>query len=126
LFTVAGILLAIWQFRIERQTTTPGQSSEPPEWVPQLAQAIKQAGQPVPDPTPPLPESGPIPPRPKTDEGTGYDVFISYSHADKDWVRGELLKSLEDQGLRVCIDFRDFRPGASKIKEIERAVLASC
>ena len=55
-----------------------------------------------------------------------YDVFISYSHADQDWVRGELLKRLEDGGLRVRIDFRDFRPGAPSVKEIERALLTSC
>jgi hypothetical protein len=30
-----------------------------------------------------------------------YDVFISYSSQDKAWVRGELLKRLEDSGLRV-------------------------
>jgi hypothetical protein len=40
-----------------------------------------------------------------------YDVFISYSHADKAWVRGELLKRLDAAGLHACIDFRDFRPG---------------
>ena len=52
-----------------------------------------------------------------------YDVFISYSHADKAWVRGELLKRLEASGLRACIDYRDFRPGAPIVKEIERALL---
>ncbi len=54
-----------------------------------------------------------------------YDVFISYSSKDKDWVRGELLNTLEKYGLRVCIDFRDFRPGAPSIKEIERAITTS-
>jgi len=54
-----------------------------------------------------------------------YDVFISYSHADKDWVRGELLKRLEASSLRVCIDYRDFQPGAPSVTEMERAVLAS-
>ena len=54
-----------------------------------------------------------------------YDVFISYSHADKAWVRGELLKRLEASGLRACIDTRDFRPGAPIVKEMERAVLTS-
>ena len=33
-----------------------------------------------------------------------YDVFISYSHADKAWVHGELLPRLEEAGLKVCID----------------------
>jgi len=54
-----------------------------------------------------------------------YDVFISYSHADKAWVRGELLKRLEASGLHACIDTRDFRPGAPIVKEMERAVLTS-
>src|SRR3954447_17370022 len=40
-----------------------------------------------------------------------YDVFISYSHADEDWVEHTLLKTLEDAGLRACIDFRDFAVG---------------
>gem|GEM_PF-1038409 len=54
-----------------------------------------------------------------------YDVFISYSSADKDWVRGELLTRLERAGLRVCIDFRDFRIGAASAKEMERAIVTS-
>ena len=54
-----------------------------------------------------------------------YDVFISYSHADRAWVRGELLKRLEASGLRVCIDYRDFQPGAPSVTEMERAVLTS-
>ena len=51
-----------------------------------------------------------------------HDVFIFYSSADADWVRGELLKRIEDAGLRAFIDFRDFRPGAANIKEMERGV----
>src|SRR5258705_7302975 len=51
-----------------------------------------------------------------------YDVFISYSSSDKEWVRGELLKRIEDAGLRAFIDFRDFTRGADGIKEMERAV----
>ncbi|MEM9816677.1 MAG: toll/interleukin-1 receptor domain-containing protein [Cyanobacteria bacterium P01_D01_bin.6] len=54
-----------------------------------------------------------------------YDVFISYSTADKAWVRGELLTRLQRAGLKVCIDFRDFRPGAPTVTEIERLVEAS-
>ena len=40
-----------------------------------------------------------------------YDVFVSYSHDDEDWVEKALLPRLEGAGLRVCIDFRDFVPG---------------
>src|SRR5438046_2657366 len=54
-----------------------------------------------------------------------YDVFISYSSHDKRWVRGELLPRIEAAGLRAFIDFRDFRPGAASIKEMERGV-ATC
>ncbi len=54
-----------------------------------------------------------------------YDVFISYSHRDKTWVCDELLPRLEDAGLKVCIDYRDFRVGAPIVKEMERAVLTS-
>ncbi len=59
------------------------------------------------------------------DDSCAYDVFISYSSADKSWVRSELLHTLEEAGLRVCIDFRDFQPGAPGVTEMERAVLTS-
>ena len=54
-----------------------------------------------------------------------YDVFISYSHRDEAWVRGELLPRLEGAWLRVCIDFRDFEIGAPSVTEMERAVAES-
>ncbi len=54
-----------------------------------------------------------------------YDLFISYSHRDATWVRSVLLPRLEADGLRVCIDMRDFALGAPLITEIERAVLQS-
>jgi hypothetical protein len=41
-----------------------------------------------------------------------FDVFISYSSGDKAWVRGELLKRIEQAGLKALIDFRDFTRGA--------------
>jgi hypothetical protein len=42
-------------------------------------------------------------------EQSGYifDVFISYSHADSEWVRGELLRHLEEAKPKVMIDHRD-------------------
>ncbi|KAE8588736.1 hypothetical protein XENTR_v10022717 [Xenopus tropicalis] len=42
-----------------------------------------------------------------------YHAFISYSHSDADWVRGELLHQLESCSppYRVCIHERDFLPG---------------
>ncbi|MCX6027649.1 MAG: toll/interleukin-1 receptor domain-containing protein [Chloroflexi bacterium] len=52
-----------------------------------------------------------------------FDVFISYSGRDKGWVRGELLKRIEETGLRAFIDFRDFTRGAPSVKECERGVV---
>jgi hypothetical protein len=52
-----------------------------------------------------------------------YDVFVSYSSRDKQWVRGELLKHIEKAGLRAFIDFRDFTRGAPSINECERGVV---
>ncbi len=54
-----------------------------------------------------------------------YDVFISYSHANSEWVLRTLLPRLEDAGLKVCVDTRDFRPGAARLNEVARAVTAS-
>jgi len=54
-----------------------------------------------------------------------FDVFISYSSKDKAWVRGELLKRIEQAGLKTFIDFRDFTRGAWSINEMTRAVTIS-
>lgn len=51
-----------------------------------------------------------------------YDVFISYSSKDAAWVRGELLPRLEQAGLKVIIDFRDFEVGTPSLINMERAV----
>ncbi|XP_074662237.1 uncharacterized protein LOC141914825 [Tubulanus polymorphus] len=42
-----------------------------------------------------------------------YDVFISYSKADLDWVKDELYSKLDANGYEVCVDFKDFLPGSS-------------
>ena len=52
-----------------------------------------------------------------------YDAFLSYRHADKDWVRKTLVPRLESAGLRLCVDYRDFKLGAALLDEMERAVL---
>lgn len=52
-----------------------------------------------------------------------YDVFISYSSRDQAWVRGELLKRIEQAGLKAFVDYRDFTRGAPSIKEMERGVV---
>jgi len=54
-----------------------------------------------------------------------YDAFISYSHKDEDWVVNTLLPALENAGMKVCIDFRDFTRGAPSVKELENAILSS-
>jgi len=54
-----------------------------------------------------------------------YDVFISYSHQDKEWVRMELLPRIEAENLHVCIDYKDFKVGAPIVTEIELAILTS-
>ncbi|MCH8807596.1 MAG: TIR domain-containing protein, partial [Planctomycetes bacterium] len=51
-----------------------------------------------------------------------FDVFISYSSKDKKWVRGELLKRIEQAGLTAFIDHGGFTPGAPSIEECERGV----
>ncbi len=51
-----------------------------------------------------------------------YDVFISYDHADRTWVHGELLPWLKEAGLKVCIDECDFEVGTPSLVNMERAV----
>jgi len=51
-----------------------------------------------------------------------YDVFISYSHVNQEWVCSELLPRLEAAGLKVCIDYRDFEIGAPSLTNMESAV----
>jgi len=55
-----------------------------------------------------------------------YDVFVSYSHANQTWVWDELLLKLEQAGLKVCIDDRDFEIGVPILTNVERAVDNSC
>src|SRR5438045_4149115 len=52
----------------------------------------------------------------------GPDVYISYNQADKVWVRDELLPRIEEAGLQVIVDWRDFEIGVPKLVNIERAV----
>ena len=59
-----------------------------------------------------------------TDGSFRYDVFLSYRRQEpvKSWVRKVLERRLVDEGLRVCIDYRSFRPGAPLVLEMARAV----
>ena len=54
-----------------------------------------------------------------------YDVFVSYSSANKDWVRKTFVPILEKAGLKVCDYYRDFDVGAPIVMEMERAILES-
>ena len=50
-----------------------------------------------------------------------YDVFISYSHRDAEWVRGWLLPRLRRAGLRVCIDYDCFDLGEPIVTGLQLA-----
>jgi tetratricopeptide (TPR) repeat protein len=54
-----------------------------------------------------------------------YDVFISYSHNDADWVKDWLLPRLESAGLSVCIDYRDFTLGLPALDNMADAAVKS-
>jgi nucleoside phosphorylase len=54
-----------------------------------------------------------------------YDVFISYSSKDRPWVKNTLMTYLEQQGLEVCIDYRDFVVGMSSVENIEQSIINS-
>ncbi len=49
-------------------------------------------------------------------------IFISYSSKDRKWVSEWLLPRLEEAGLEVRIDYRDFKIGCSFIINMEEAV----
>ena len=51
-----------------------------------------------------------------------YDVFVSYSQRDKEWVRNWLLPKLEARGILPYVDFRDFEVGQPILTNIEHAV----
>jgi TOMM system kinase/cyclase fusion protein len=54
-----------------------------------------------------------------------FDVFISYSHRNEDWVCEWLLPRLRKRRLRVCLDREAFEPGEPSVLAMERAVLTS-
>ena len=55
-------------------------------------------------------------------ENQNFDVFISYSHKDKDWVRKWLLPKLQSAGVSYCIDDDHFDIGVAALINMERAV----
>jgi uncharacterized caspase-like protein len=63
-----------------------------------------------------------LPPPP---DAADYDAFLSYCHGDRGdraWVLGTVVPYLEGQGLKLCLEHRDFRLGFSRIAETDRAV----
>lgn len=64
---------------------------------------------------------------PHLDDAFAYDAFVSYRRVppDRAWVEQQLLPPLEGLGLRLCLAHRDFRLGAPRIREMEKAVGAS-
>ncbi len=72
------------------------------------------SGDPPAAPSPTAPWRRPLPVR--------YDVFVSYSHVNAEWVHTVLVPRLRGAGLRVVLDSDDFRIGAPTLTEIERAV----
>jgi hypothetical protein len=62
---------------------------------------------------------------PATPPETTYDVFISYSHTDSDWVFDWLVLRLKDAGLKVCTDQESFELGVPAPINMENAVATS-
>jgi len=54
-----------------------------------------------------------------------YDVFISYSHKDEKWADKVLRQRLDDAGLKVCIDYRDFEAGKMALLNMQDAAKQS-
>src|SRR5262245_38495154 len=54
-----------------------------------------------------------------------YDVFISYSPADRRWVWEWLLHRLKTEGIRVITDRETFDVAVPRINNLEYAVAAS-
>ena len=60
-----------------------------------------------------------------TTELSEYDVFVSYSNYDKDWVENWLLPKFKKADVRFFVGSQDFELGAPRVTEIERAIRAS-
>lgn len=51
-----------------------------------------------------------------------YDVFVSYKHADLDWVQRELIPRLQAVDLKICLDDVEFLAGGVAIVNMQDAV----
>jgi hypothetical protein len=64
--------------------------------------------------------------RPGVPRAYAYDAFMSYRHAEPDRSHAlEIVSTLEDYGLRVAIDHRDFSPNEHFLSEMERCIRSS-
>ena len=54
-----------------------------------------------------------------------YDVFISHSTTDEEWVTTWLVPRLKEAGFRVAAPYPDFVVGMPKVTNIERTIKAS-
>lgn len=65
------------------------------------------------------------PPAPSAPSAFAYDVFVSYAHADGDWVWSWLVPRLKAAGLAVCTDRESFDVGVPSLINMENAVIQS-
>lgn len=54
-----------------------------------------------------------------------YDVFVSYSHKDIEWVQKELIPRLKKAKLKICLDDKDFLAGGTAIVTMQDAIEVS-
>lgn len=59
------------------------------------------------------------------EEKYAFDTFVSYHETDKEWVTESLIKLLEDEGIAVCWDDRDFELGKTVIENKLNALCSS-
>lgn len=58
----------------------------------------------------------------ESDTAYRYDVFISYSHKDEEWIKNWLVPGLDENGLKVAVDYRDFEIGVPSMINMERKI----
>jgi hypothetical protein len=67
-----------------------------------------------------------VAPAPMTTVTPVYDAFLSYRHSEPDRAFAtDILESLEERGLRLAIDVRDFAPNEHFLSEMERCIKES-
>lgn len=54
-----------------------------------------------------------------------YDVFITFSSKDSQWVQSELIPLIEKHNLNYCIHHRDFEPGKTIVDNMADSVYKS-